>query len=120
MACTTNPEDRAALVAGLRELAGFLAAHPDAPISPGYCTEAITVFPDGDTYEERRAGVDQAAAVLGIPAADVSGTGHYMVSRRFGPVAYEVLAISAAARARHDADASYYGCVQPGSLGEVA
>jgi hypothetical protein len=49
------------------------------------------MFPDGDTDNERRAGVDQAAGVLGVQAADRGG--HYRASRRFGPVEYVAVMI---------------------------
>ena len=88
--------DRAALVAGLRDLADFLAAHPDVPVPPAYHEETIHDFPDGDTDEERRAGVDRAADAMGVPAAETRG-GHYKATARFGPLAYEVLMIPSAA-----------------------
>jgi hypothetical protein len=110
---TTPDNDRAALIAGLRGLADFLAEHPDAPVPPAYPETCITVFPDGDTDDERRAGVDDAAAVLDSPAADPAGSGHYTAARKFGPVTYEVLAISDARRAVHEAGSSYYNSVVP-------
>jgi hypothetical protein len=84
--------DRAAWVAGLRDLADFLAAHPDLPVPRVYCTDVINVFPEGGTDAERRAGVDQAAGVLGVRAAETPG-GHYRASRSFGPLAYALVMI---------------------------
>jgi hypothetical protein len=84
--------DRAAWVAGLRELADFLAAHPDVPAPPAYHGQGITEFPAGTSDAERRAGVDRAAGAMGVSAAETHG-GHYKASLRFGPVAYEVVAI---------------------------
>ena len=84
--------DRAVLVAGLRDLADFLAAHPDVPVPPAYHEETIHQFPDGDTDAERRAGVDRAADAMGVPAAETRG-GHYKATARFGPLAYEVVAL---------------------------
>jgi hypothetical protein len=84
--------DRAALVAGLRDLADFLAVHPDVAVPPAYHEETIHHFPDGDTDEERRAGVDRAADAMGVPAAETRG-GHYKATLRFGPLAYEVIAL---------------------------
>jgi hypothetical protein len=84
--------DRAAWVAGLRDLADFLAAHPDLPVPRVYCTDVINVFPEGGTDAERRAGVDRAAGVLGVPAADTHG-GHYRAARSFGPIAYALVMI---------------------------
>lgn len=104
---TADAADRAKIIAGLRALARFLAAHPDAPLHEAYHKVTITVFPDGEITAERNAGVDAAAAVLGTKAADPSGCGHYKASRAFGPVVYEVLAISDAHRAEYDARNSY-------------
>lgn len=83
--------DRTAWVTGLRDLADFLAAHRDLPVPPAHHTEGILMFPDGGTDDERRAGVDQAAGVLGVRAADRGG--HYRASRRFGPVEYVAVMI---------------------------
>src|SRR5690242_17566984 len=59
--------DRAAWVAGLRDLAEFLAAHPDVPVPPGYHSDGITVFPEGGSDDDRRAAVDQAAGCSASP-----------------------------------------------------
>ncbi|MDX3110583.1 hypothetical protein [Nonomuraea angiospora] len=66
------------------------------------------------TDAEKCADIDQIAARIGstIDQADIP-YGHYSTSRFFGPVEYRAVAILAAARARHDAEASYRGCVQP-------
>ena len=90
--------DRAAWVAGLRDLADFLAAHPDVPVPPAYHDQGITVFPEGGTDDERRAGVDRAAGVLGVRAAETRG-GHYRASRSFGPVTFDVVVIPSADQA---------------------
>jgi hypothetical protein len=90
--------NRAAWVAGLRDLADFLEGHPDVPAPPAYHNQVIDEFPDGDTDAERRAGVDRAAGAMGVPAAETRG-GHYKASVHFGPVAYEVVAIPAERRA---------------------
>jgi hypothetical protein len=89
--------DRAAWVAGLRDLADFLAAHPDVPVPPAYHDQGITVFPGGGTDDERRAGADRAAGVLGVRAAETGG-GHYRAERSFGPVTFGVVVIPSADR----------------------
>jgi hypothetical protein len=94
--------DRAAWVAGLRDLAGFLAAHPDVPVPPAYHTQGICEFPEGDSDAERRAGVDRAAAALGVQAAESRG-GHYKASASFGPVEYVAVAIPRADPAENSA-----------------
>jgi hypothetical protein len=104
---STNPDDRAALVYGLLALACFLEAHPDVPVPESYFTQHISVIPYGADDDERRAAVDAAAAALGVTADDPHGSGHYKAAREFGPIAYEIFTISAAARARSDAQDSY-------------
>ncbi|MEU8321186.1 hypothetical protein AB0C33_22785 [Nonomuraea sp. NPDC048881] len=104
-------DPRTALINGLLDLAAFLEAHPDVPV-----TTSVTVdhFPRHHTDAEKCADIDQIAARIGstIDQADIP-YGHYSTSRFFGPVEYRAVAILAAARARHDAEASYRGCVQP-------
>ena len=108
---STTPDDRAALIDGLLALACFLEAHPDVPVPESYHAQYISVIPDG-TEDERRAAVDAAAAALGVVAADPRGCGHYKAIRMFGPVGYEIFTISAAARARSDAQDSYRDSVR--------
>ena len=108
---STNPDDRAALIDGLLALACFLEAHPDVPVPESYHAQYISVIPDG-TEDERRAAVDAAAAALGVVAADPRGCGHYKAIRMFGPVGYEIFTISAAARARSDAQDSYRASIR--------
>jgi hypothetical protein len=90
-ALVETPDDgRAAFVAGLRELADFLDAHPAVP-GPRYgCT--INVFPEGDSNSARRVGVDLVAVLLGAIALD-RGHGHYGAVREFGPIEYSVVSI---------------------------
>ena len=92
----TPTDDRAALIAGLLDLACFLEAHPDAP-GPYLHEDTVIVhvFPDGDTDAERRAAVDLAAAALGTTAGESRpGSGHYLFNLRFGPVTYCMVTIS--------------------------
>jgi hypothetical protein len=90
--------DRAAWVAGLRDLADFLAGHPDVPVPPAYCRKGLTVFPEGGSDDDRRAEVDRAAGVLGVTAGETHG-GHYQASRTFGPVEFAVVVIPREGRA---------------------
>lgn len=84
--------DRAAWVAGLRDLADYLAAHPDVPVPSAHHTQSFHVFPDQGGEAERRAEVDRVAAVLGTQAAESHG-GHYKAARSFGPVEYLAVVI---------------------------
>jgi hypothetical protein len=85
-------------VAGLRDLADFLAGHPDVPVPPAYHDQGITVFPKSGTDDERRAEADRAAGILGVRAAETPG-GHYRAERSFGPVTFGVVVIPSADRA---------------------
>lgn len=84
--------DRAAWVTGLRDLADFLAGHPDVPVPPAYHSHTLNVFPEGDSDDDRRAEVDRAAGVLGTAAAETGG-GHYRAARSFGPVEFALVVI---------------------------
>jgi hypothetical protein len=105
--------DRAAWVAGLRDLADFLAGHPDVPVPPAYHDQGITVFPADGTDAERRAEADRAAGILGVRAAETRG-GHYRASRSFGPVTLDVVVIPSADRAEDAA------AVTPDAAGAAA
>ena len=89
MSCTG--EDRAAFIAGLRDLADYLTAHEDVPV-PDY-SSLLTAFPDGDSNDERRAAVDAAAAVLGTDTAERPNHRQYYAERKFGPITYSVVTI---------------------------
>ncbi|MFC9975224.1 hypothetical protein ACFVH6_30450 [Spirillospora sp. NPDC127200] len=107
-----DPTERAAFIAGLRELADYLAATPEVPV-PQYGAE-VTLFPSGDDDAARFAQVDRLAAVLGVPVCDrTADGGHYIATRCFGPVALEVVASTEASRAAYDALTSYRDNVQP-------
>ncbi|WP_091097607.1 hypothetical protein [Nonomuraea pusilla] len=98
-------DDRTALVHGLIDLAVFLVANPDLPVTASVTARYIA---DGDDDAELRAEIDRIAARLGtaIDEADLP-YGHYTTSISFGPVEYRAVAILAAARARYDAQNSH-------------
>ncbi|WP_433220462.1 hypothetical protein [Microtetraspora malaysiensis] len=104
-------DHRTALINGLLDLATFLETHPDVPVP-----FSVTVhhFPDRTSDPDQCNEIDQIAALVGsdIDYED-SPYGHYAISRLFGPVEYRAVAILTAARARHDAETSYRGCIQP-------
>lgn len=103
-------KDRAAIITGLRDLADFLDAHPDIPITG--CVP-LYHFAHQRTDADQRAEIEQIAARLGSPVEAQTPYGHYVTTISFGPIQYRAMAITAAARARHDADDSYRGCIQP-------
>ncbi|WP_188188924.1 hypothetical protein [Nonomuraea sp. SYSU D8015] len=105
---TTDSTVRCEFIAGLRALANFLANNPKVPVpSAG---KSITVFPGG-TDEEKRTVVDRVAELIGAPA---SGGDHYKTVRDFGPISYEVLAISEQRMDDHHALMTYEGAVKGG------
>jgi hypothetical protein len=97
-------DDRAAVIAGLRDLADFLEANPAVP-GPSGSQRHLLCAPFGPD-DERRAFVDHVAAVLGTSAA-FDSNGHYEAVRSFGPVDFVVFMIPDAAHARYEAENSY-------------
>jgi len=81
--------ERAAFIAGLRELADFLTANP-AVLVPR--NASFGVFVDAAYSTARREGAEQVAAPLGVPVEDI-GEGYYNARRTFGPIAFNVIAI---------------------------
>jgi hypothetical protein len=84
--------ERAALIFGLRELAGFLESNPDVP-APAYTD--LLVFPPPAPDAEKRRQIDVIASRIGSVAETFSAYRHYQTSRRFGPVEYRAVAIPA-------------------------
>ncbi|MEV7077644.1 hypothetical protein AB0N88_03660 [Streptomyces sp. NPDC093516] len=86
---TIRSGDRAAFLAGLRELTDFLTANPTVlvPRRPSFA-----VLVDADDSAARRAGVESAASALGVPVADI-GLGYFDARREFGPISYLVLGV---------------------------
>jgi len=84
-----NPTQRAALIAGLRELADYLDSNPGLP-TPVY--SQVYAFPPDAEWEEMRAEIIAVAERLGVTAYRTHG-GHVFAARPFGPVEYRVVAI---------------------------
>jgi hypothetical protein len=96
MSYYANSEERAELIAGLRQLAEYLDRHPDVP-APRWTD--LLVFPPAGSDVEMFAEVDAIASRIGATASDAdSPAGHYSASRDFGPVQYRAVAIPHAAR----------------------
>jgi hypothetical protein len=84
--------ERAAVVAGLRALAGYLAANPAVPVPP-YGWE-VFVHAEG-TDSEQFSQVDLVGEFMGERPADRrAASGHHHAARSFGPVTYRVVCIS--------------------------
>jgi hypothetical protein len=84
-----NSTERAAFISGLRGLADYLESSPEVP-APIY-SDMLT-FPPNGGWAEMRAEIDAIAACLGVPAR-LTGGGHYVAARYFGPVEYRAVAI---------------------------
>ncbi|MBL1065295.1 hypothetical protein [Streptomyces sp. 7-21] len=80
--------DRDAVIAGLRELADFLADNPRVMV-PRYPSLALIVT--GADAATRRKIAELVTAPLGVPLEDL-GHGYYTAHRDFGPVRYHVTA----------------------------
>ena len=94
MSYYANSEERARLIAGLRELADFLDDDLQIP-APRYTD--LLAFPTGSDAEIF-AEIDAIAERIGTIASDAdSPSGHYSAVRRFGPVQYRAVAIPLAA-----------------------
>ncbi|MFF3451541.1 hypothetical protein ACFYXJ_30865 [Streptomyces sp. NPDC002667] len=81
--------DRAAFIAGLRELADFLTANP-AVLAPSHPSFGVIV--DASDADSRREGTEHAAAPLGLQVEDL-GEGYYGARLSFGPITYGVIAV---------------------------
>jgi hypothetical protein len=102
---TTDPAAREAFIAGLRQLARFLASHPAAPV-PKWGT-SILLTTHGTDDEDRRA-VDEFAAVTGAMITDEwDEDGRYLATRMFGVVEYKAVAHSEAHMAEYHARQAY-------------
>lgn len=89
-------EERARLIAGLRELAEFLDQNPHVP-APRYAD--LLVFPPFASDAEMFAEIDAIAELIATTAeSDGTPAGHYIATREFGPVQYRAIAIPEAAR----------------------
>ena len=112
MSFTTDPETRQALITGLRDLADYLDRHPAIPVPK----HGATILLHAATAEDGgRAQVNRIAELLDTAVNDETARGgHYWAVRNFGPLGYEVVAITAAYRATFDAESSYRGCITPG------
>jgi hypothetical protein len=111
---TTDPGAKGRFISALRELADYLDRHPAIPVPKHGATIALHAATADDGG---RAQVDRIAGLLDAAVNDETARGgHYWAVRNFGPIGYEVVAITAAYHARYAADSSYRGCVTPDQL----
>jgi hypothetical protein len=87
-----TPEQRAEILAGLREAVDLLEEHPELPVERHWGLSFSTWIATGADDEAGTAMVDEAAAILGT---EPTGGSQYAVTRTFsGGVYYEVLRIA--------------------------
>jgi hypothetical protein len=84
-----NPTERAHLIRGFRGLADYLESIPELP-TPVYST--VYAFPTRGDWAGMCADIDTIAEFLRVPAG-ITGGGHYVAVRAFGPVEYRAVAI---------------------------
>ena len=102
MSYYANAEERAGLIAGLRELAEYLDQNPDIPAPR---STDLLAFPPAGSDAEMFTEIDAIASRIGATASDAdSPSGHYSASRDFGPVQYHAVAIPHAARTNRKAE----------------
>jgi hypothetical protein len=96
------------IIEGLVDLAAFLEANPDVPVSEYGWTLAVSqgVSTSAETDAAQHAEVDRVAALLGVEPETSRGD-HYTASRAFGRIVYEVSHVPAREMAEHYALMSY-------------
>ncbi|PSK96044.1 hypothetical protein CLV63_113207 [Murinocardiopsis flavida] len=108
-----TPEERAALITGLRDLAAYLEAHPEVPVF-GRVEMNVSIIGDYGVEvddADKRAELERIAALADAPIQ--SRNGQHTAKRGFGPVTYRATAIDRARMDAHQALYSYEGSVQP-------
>jgi hypothetical protein len=89
---TTDPGAKARFTHALRDLADYLDRNPAIPVPK--TGETITVHTSSADYGGR-AQVDHIARLLDADIRDETAHGgHYWAVRQFGPIGYEIAAIS--------------------------
>lgn len=86
-----NAAERKALINGLRGIAEFLEENPLVPAPE---SAEVMVFPDYfSPYSRQCEEIDMIALLIGSGTETTRTRGHYVTSRRFGPVEYRAVAI---------------------------
>jgi len=89
---TTDPGAKGRFTRALRELADYLDRNPAIPVPK--TGETVTLHASSADYGGR-AQVDRIAALLDAGIRDETARGgHYWAVRQFGPIGYEIVAIS--------------------------
>lgn len=118
MSMTTDPATREAFIAGLRDLADFLAANPNVAVSVQ--PTCLTVVAYGSDEECARQ-VDEFAAAASAAVTDHRNdpddySGYYGASLHFGPVEYKAFTYTDASMAASRAEESYRDNIRAAAL----
>ncbi|PSK83041.1 hypothetical protein CLV63_1417 [Murinocardiopsis flavida] len=108
-----TPAQRAQVIAGLRELADYLEAHPQIPARAD-CEMNVSIIGDYGVEvddADKRAELERIAALADAPVR--SRNGQHTAKRGFGPVTYRATAIDQARMDAHEALYSYAGNIGP-------
>jgi hypothetical protein len=112
-AYTTDPGAKGRFIRSLRELADYLDRNIAVPV-PAYGASILLHASSAD--DGGRAQVDRIATLLGADVNDDTALGgHYWAVRAFGPIGYEIVAITDSYSATFHALMSYDGSVIPDS-----
>ena len=110
-AYTTDPGAKGRFIRALRELADYLDQNTAVPV-PAYGASILLHASSAD--DSGRTQVDRIAQLLGADINDdTAHGGHYWTARNFGPIGYEIVAITDAYSAAYDAHMSYRNSVTP-------
>lgn len=89
-----TPQERAAYLAGMRQLLDYLEAHPEVPTPR---SESLQLSTWGETMADRMETVDEFAALVDAkPHWHTETRTHYQAVLKFGPVEYFCVAIKRA------------------------
>lgn len=113
MSYTTDPDTRAAFIGHLHALADYLADNPDIPVPELWHEISILLHAHG-TDTAKYAEVNRIAGLMNTSVLDETPKGgHCTTTRRFGPLAYTIVAIPDEYHRRYLAGQSYADNVIP-------
>jgi hypothetical protein len=111
---------RAQVTAGLRQLADYLDRNPGVPVNE-FGDWQLTMCALNPDDADGKAEVDRIATILGVDVTDETADGgHYIASKSFGLVSYQMVRVLRARSAAYSALMSYQGAVQPDTSSKAA
>ncbi|MEV0398776.1 hypothetical protein [Actinoallomurus sp. NPDC050550] len=105
-----SPNHRRAVIQGLRELADELAVNRDLPVP---LIIEIDYHPHGANDTEIRAEINRIAELINVTPETSANGENYRAVRRFGPIQYKAVTVSAREMARWEALLTYSENVNP-------